>query len=459
MIGLLKPHLVRYLCHPGQVCPSQTCSGYANTKIVPPILNIEGGGKVRMADYIPMAAKLLKVVFRHILPGVDQIALAEIGNFNPPIITCSGRGFLKYFYISEILAQTTFIRNMIKIKSVSGKDNTQYSIILEEYFKLITPEEFYKWQNYIFDSKLSLKKRERHYEFIKSDIKALQKLYKKKTIELNKIAQEKGYNNYLEWRIDLDKIPLEKIDALLNQNVAKFVSLVMKDNIPMGILKDRNKIWNIFNTPIPLGLQIPKIDFAIPDEVISLISKYDPRIKKYKDKINIKLDTKESRSSALFNKEKETVEIQVRKTPRQDIDKVLAFVHELGHALDQLDKYKQGKNPHKLSKYEQEVEANKFMHKFIKTNISEQHQKVLRYNTLLGLSSTLFEINTFRDDQQDYAKAYAKAVRRCYPPTDQKSNPFYVLHNRLITSPLGELMSSIIEVSLYLREPTKKSSN
>lgn len=423
------------------------------------ILNTGGGGEVRMADYIPMAVELLKVVFHHIPPGANQIALVEIGNFSPLIITCSGREFLKCFYISEILAQTTFISNMIKIKSVSGKDNTQYSIILEEYFKLITPEEFYKWQNYIFDSKLSLKKRKRHYEFIESDIKALQKLFKKKTIELNKMAQEKGYKNYLDWRIDLDKIPLKKLDILLNQNVAKFVSLVIKDKIPMGILKDRNKTWNKFNTPIPLGLQIPKINFAIPDEVISLISKYDPRIKKYKDKINIKLDTKEYRSSALFNKEKETVEIQVRKTPRQDIGRILAFVHELGHALDQLDKYKQGIDPHKLSKYEQEVEANKFMHKFIKRNISEQHQKVLRYNTLLGLSGTLFEINTFRNDQQDYAKAYAKAVRHCYPPTGQKSNPFYVLHNRLITSPLGELMSSIIEVSLYLRESVKKSSS
>lgn len=182
--------------------------------------------------------------------------------------------------------------------------------------------------------------------------------------------------------------------------------------------------------------------------------KYDNRVSKYKKKIDIKLESERFYSGAYYDKNKAVVEIQLRKQP-VDVYQTLNFVHELGHALDMLEIVDKGKNPHKLPKYSQELKADKFTHKFIKRHISDEHQKVIRYNELQMITSTLFEIDIFTNDQQDFDKAYARAINRCYPMTHQTKNPFYVLYKRFVFRPMGELMSSMTEVELYLKEASK----
>lgn len=209
----------------------------------------------------------------------------------------------------------------------------------------------------------------------------------------------------------------------------------------------------MFNTPFPIGIRISKTPgFKIPDQIFALIAEFDNRLVKYKDRIDIRINEKEYRSTTHYNKRRKVAEIRIVKWPYESIDEGLTFVHELAHALDMLETADKGKDPHVFSKYLAECSAYKFTHKFMNKFLSEDDRKIDRYQCLLAIATTLFEIDIYTNEQQKYDKTFAKAVNRCYLKSRQKINPFYTLYKRHITSPLGELMMSMIEVELYLKE-------
>lgn len=335
------------------------------------------------------------------------------------------------------------------------KLNKELAQITDQFLNIVPPESFLTWHNYLFDDvPVSVKKL--RYRYLETDILKLKKLFKERIILLNKIAQKEGYENYIKWQMGLEEIPQKEFDVFFNQDIDRFISLVMSEKIPIMKLMKREKDWNIFNTPYPLGNQWLQDRFDLPDEVLRLVSPYDKRLKKYRDKIDIKTNVKEFYSFSYLNKKKGVVEIGLR-GGYSGTYQTLDFVHELGHALNQLEYYERGEDHYKLPKYQREENAIEFTHEFIKRNISSDHQKVLRYNELSTLAGILFEIDIFSNDKQDYDKAYAKAIERCFPMTKQKENPFYVLYKRFVVRPLGELTSSIVETELYLKDAKENS--
>ena len=193
--------------------------------------------------------------------------------------------------------------------------------------------------------------------------------------------------------------------------------------------------------------------FEVPNLILELVSKYDPRVTKYREKIRI--EYKENRvgfgGRASYDNKEKIAKIFLRKEI-DDLDKSLLFVHELGHALDFLECIEKELSHRYLSAYLEEYSAEKFIHEFIKKEIPDKVQRPIKYNWLSKLVYTLFEIDIFTNDQQDFEEAYARAVSRCYPLAHQKINPLFVFNERLITGPLGMLRSNLINVELYSKE-------
>lgn len=334
-----------------------------------------------------------------------------------------------------------------KVSKISDRKD-KYAQILDDYLHIIHPDGFIKWHNLLFGD-VPLDEKKLRYEFVKQDINLLGDLFKERVKELNKMARGKGFTNYVEFILDFEGIPQDEYQSFIKK-VNKFVSLVMKEDVPIKKLEEENPDWNIFNTPYPLGNRILRKNVKSFDETLEAIKKIDPRFGKYKSKIDFK-SKGVFYSLAHYNKAKKRVEISFR-DQSTDYFFMMDTIHEVGHALDLLEKVEKGIDPYKLSKFEKEYSAIMFTHKIARNVFSEDQQKVIRYDELSMIASTLFEIDIFTNDHQDYDKAYARAINTCYLMTHQIDNPFYVIYKRFILRPLGELISSIIEVELYLKE-------
>jgi len=340
------------------------------------------------------------------------------------------------------------------MKSLDVSVNSEkYARIMNEYFSIVPPDMFLTFHNFLFDENLTLAEKTQHFKQLEPEILKLTKLFKERVNELNRLVNKKDFKNYLEATLSWNEIPKKKYTSFL-RNINKFVALVMNEKIPVQILMKEEKDWNIFNTPYPLGNQWPNDRFEIPNEVFGLLSGYDRRVMKYKDRLDIGYDKDVFYTSAKYKKEKNTVEIKI--TDREnDIYQVLSFVRAVGHAFDMLEIADAGGVPCKISAYLSKYSSMVYGYKFIKNNLSQNHQKVLRYNLLSNIASTLFEINVFTKEDVDYSKAYAQAINRCYPMTHQSENPFYIYYKRFLISPMGELVSTMIEMGLYLRDSSK----
>jgi len=329
------------------------------------------------------------------------------------------------------------------------KQLSKYRQLTNKYFNLLPLDNFGAKINSLHSTKLSLKQRKENYKNLKPVISQLKEIFKKRVVESNKNAKFLGYPNFLEFILASNIIPKREFNEFF-KNIDSFVSLVHKD-FPATELVKKVKDWSILSIPAPDGNLALSNKFELPDEVINLISRYDERVTKYKNRIEIKFDEDDFSSGAMYVEDKDIVTITLSKT-LIDLDKALILVHELGHALDFLDCEDKKIISFTLPKYLTEYSAIEFTHKFIKKEISKRRQKLIRYNLLHTLASTLFEIDIFTNDKQDFDKAYAKAINRCYPMAQQKKNPLYVFNNRFIFRALGMLIHNIVNVELYLEE-------
>ncbi len=331
------------------------------------------------------------------------------------------------------------------------KQSRECSKLTNEYLSLLPPKDSGIKFMSLHSTKLSLEQRRKNYKNLKPLINQLTEIFKKRVVESNKNAKFLGYPNRLEYILVSDIIPKKKFESFL-KDVDRFVSLVHKD-FPATELAKKVKDWSVLNIPFPRGNFEFSNNFELPDEVLNLISRYDPRVAKYKNRIEIKFSDGIN-SGTRYIIDKDTVEMRVGKN-LIDPHKTLAFVHELGHALDFLDCEDKKIISFTLPKYLKEYSAIEFTYNFIKKEISERHQKLIRYNLLHTLACTLFEIDIFTNDQQDFDKAYAKAINRCYPIANQTRNPLYVFNSRFVFSPLGMLIYNMVNMELYLKEAGK----
>lgn len=329
----------------------------------------------------------------------------------------------------------------------------EYSNLTDKYLKIIFPEDFERKIFMLHGDKLTIRERMKNYKNLEPSFKILKKIFKERIKIFNKSARSLGYKNHLEYFLALNLVSKEDFESFLKK-IDVLINFINNDYI--NIKSNRQiKDWSILSIPSPEGIVNIKNSFKVPNEIIDIISKDDMRMLAFSHKINIKFDDgKEFGSGTSYNKEKGVVEIILDKKLKDSkyLNSSLIFIHELGHALDYFNCIIKKILPYNLPVYLQESSAEEFTFKFIKKHIPEKTQKIIRYNLLHTLACTLFEIEIFKNDKQNFDKAYAKAINRCYLKANQTKNPLYIFNKRFIFQPLGMLIPNIIKADLYLKD-------
>ena len=110
-------------------------------------------------------------------------------------------------------------------------------------------------------------------------------------------------------------------------------------------------------------------------------------------------------------------------------------------------------DPYSKSKYWHEKEADKFKLEFEDKSLPNEVKYASKGEILNEFISTFFEYDIYSDPDQDFDRAYAKAINRCFPGRPkQDSNPFYVLEKGFIFRPLSTLSASVARVELFVKE-------
>ncbi|MGI5827553.1 MAG: hypothetical protein ACOX6V_00860 [Patescibacteria group bacterium] len=137
---------------------------------------------------------------------------------------------------------------------------------------------------------------------------------------------------------------------------------------------------------------------------------------------------------------------------RKDVNtlhQTLNLVHELGHII--------GYFKHKNSnRYNSEKEAIKTVFLFLKS-ISEELFHASFIEVLNSIHHTLFEIEVYKNPNQDFDKLYLSLFNKCFWAAKEKENLMYLINFPIVTKPLTSLFYSLSYVELLLEmEKVKK---
>ena len=336
---------------------------------------------------------------------------------------------------------------MSKIKVIPfTEDQKEFSKALEDYWAIASPEEIEKMKIDIFLPSKNLRQRKKAYNLHKKTISLLKPSFKRLIIEHNKAARLRGYINHWEYMARVNGVSEKKLKWFL-ENVDVAIKDINK-NLPFPKNLPR-WYWSKFNIPDPLDLVDSK-KYLIPDDVYQMVRKIIPDFDKFLKRIKLIRKTGFS-PTTVFKKSTKTVVIEFLFGEKR-IYSVLTLVHELGHAIAMLKCADKGIDPYKKSKYWHEKQAYKFKFRFEDGCLSKKIKYAARGEILNTLSSTLFEYDIYTNPNQNFDKAYARAINRVYPGCCfQKNNPFYVLENSFVFRPCSTTIASIVQTELLLR--------
>lgn len=320
-----------------------------------------------------------------------------------------------------------------------NQEQKKYCRLLEKYYNIAPSETIDAIKIEIFHPKKSLKERKKAYKQFESVILALKPVFKEIVYERNRIFRENGDKNYFDFMTRRNGIPPEKL-VLFFERVDEVIkdinqNLPLSNNVPKWY-------WSKFNIPDLLYFFHETHKYIIPDDVYRLAKGVFPEVEKIIPRIEIGPITG-FYPFAKFIKETKSVFIKVPST--LSIYKALSFVHELGHALSFIELADRGIDPlSKRSRYWHEKEANKFKFQFEEKCLPKEVKNASRGEVLKQFSDTFFEYEIYNNPDQDFDKAYAKAINRCYPGrANQKENPSYVVESILMNRPCDSTASVV----------------
>ena len=151
---------------------------------------------------------------------------------------------------------------------------------------------------------------------------------------------------------------------------------------------------------------------------------------------------KENSTSTEYVKKTDSFVIRLSKK-LNNRHQICSLIHELAHVIATL------KNFSILleSKYQNELEATKIELKLLKKLSPELYKENLT-NMLVVLYQTSFEIETYKNPDQDLPALYAKTVNQHFPLAKQTKNYTYLINENFVTHPLRNLPHAMAYVRL-----------
>lgn len=353
--------------------------------------------------------------------------------------TCDFKTYACFWIKEEIIKDFT-ARTLKKVNINNSYLQDDYIKSLSEYFSILPLNEIYKLHKKLFGI-ISFQKRKKLHRKYKPMLNKLEKSFEKIVLARNKLANKKGYSNFIEFNKQNNGIPEEKYQLF----IAKIDRIIAYYNRQLPKVKKLPKwFYSRYNLPC-LFCQMSFLSLPVPNKIIKLIEKLYPQVKPFSRKIKIIYGEV---GRVRYIKEKDAFQIIIRKdvnSYHQTID----LIHELGHVIDYLDNFTKEKDPFLKGKYLAETKAFEVLFTVLQ-NVSQEAFKAYLMEVLLTIQKALFEIEVYTRLNQDCAKTNARLFNRCFPNSRQRKNPFYLIDEQIINKPLSSLAYAIAATEVLL---------
>ncbi|MGB9598890.1 MAG: hypothetical protein ACPLZH_03550, partial [Minisyncoccales bacterium] len=203
----------------------------------------------------------------------------------------------------------------------------------------------------ILTAKISYKQKLKKFENYKKDLQEAEKVFKDFIKLLRKAYRYKGYKSLIDEIAEKNNIPKKEIENFID-NSKKIASLLNKK---IRFKKHLGKeYWSEHYLPFPSHKS--QKEYKI-EKIYNIWKRFDPLAKDVIGRIKIIRD-KEG-GSFLYNERKNIFEIRCDLT-NKTIPSIFTFIHELGHARQQMELIKNNRNTVYLTSYQREKYAHEF---------------------------------------------------------------------------------------------------
>jgi hypothetical protein len=381
------------------------------------------------------------------IPRKDLMSLANISidkaviNFNklksPKI--CSDLETYVNFWLREEFEIFYLEKSIKKINFNNPADKKdEYLVAMRNIISLLSPESInLKYQQLFGQS--SFENRRKIFHQYEPLLKKLKKPFAELVKSRNFFAKKQGYKDFLSLKIQKDKIPLGEYKFFL-KNVSEVIKFLNSQLPEVKNLPDW--FYDPLNQPCLL-CKIPFKDFETPEEIIKYVVKLYPQLKLHVPKIRLSYG---EGANMRYLKEQDIFSVNIRKNINKR-HQMVDVIHELGHVIYFIDGFTENEDLLKQGSYVAEKAAIKMVLKTLNSlNPLLLHAYYL--DLLLVIYRTLFELETLKNPNQNYDLLYAKLFNKCVIKTSQKSNPLYLLDERIIFQPLTSLKTAVAIVNL-----------
>ena len=187
--------------------------------------------------------------------------------------------------------------------------------------------------------------------------------------------------------------------------------------------------------------------FSELDDVTDKMSQTYPVLAKYRNKIIIK-QRDALHSEISYKKERDIFEITIN-NGQNFRHRSIDLFHELAHAAGHIETFQRDVLIAEKGIYASEKEAFELELGFLKP-LSEDLYRTVFAQVLSSLVRVLFEISLYTNPNQDPNRLFAETFNRCFVGAKQKTNPLYLLEERLLYRPFASLPHAVANSMVIL---------
>lgn len=366
-------------------------------------------------------------------------AVASFNKLKSPKICNNLETYVK-FWLREELQIYYQTKSLIKINSKNPLDKKdEFLEVVKKFLFLLPKEDLASLQRKLFWES-SFEKRQKIYKRYQPLLNKLKNPFAEMISSRNTFAQKQDYTNFIDLKIQKDKISLNEYKYFLKNinKVIKYLNSQLPEvkNLP-------NWFYDPLNQPCLL-CKIPLKDLETPEDTIIFVTKLYPQIKPFIPKIHLFFG---EGANMRYLKEQDIFSVNIRKNVNKR-HQMLDLIHELGHVVYLIDGFAHHEDLLSYGHYVFEKEALKIVLKIL-NSLSPQLLRAYYLDLLLILHRSLFELAIYQKPKQDYDLLYAQLFNQCVTGATQKNNSLYLLDERIIFRPLSSLKTAVAIGNLF----------
>ncbi|MFH1601431.1 MAG: hypothetical protein ABIB61_00555 [Candidatus Shapirobacteria bacterium] len=323
--------------------------------------------------------------------------------------------------------------------NLKGSVSDLYEKALVGFFRLLPPDLIPRLHHEIF--KAPFFQRTKIWQDWNLPIKIIEKKFVQLTMARQQLAKKQGYSSFLQLILEKHKIPRRDYDA--------FIKSIDRQILVFNKQLSNSKpfpSWYYSKFGRPCAICLAKsFPFNNLNEVLDSVIEKERILKKFESQIKINL----GKNSAVNYKNKANIFAITIDKNLNNRHQMADLIHELSHVVAALNSFQKKVDYFQKGAYWREKEALK-----VEMRVLKKQQDIFWQNLiiecLLVWRRELFEIELYRDPNQDLSKLYAQTFNRCFPGAKQKSNPLYLLDERIILAPFSSLPHALAQFQVFV---------